>query len=278
MMIGASDGAHAAVRRSLAAALRALTLVAATVVAMPPAWAQAVATDGDDPNAACYAAIRVGVNVGVEIGAEATRICREALRRTERDAPGSLMHAKSLTHLGLIAYARNQHDLALRPFRQAAAIVEKREGADSEAYAAALDNIAAAEGASRRDDLAEPNYRRALAIREQRLGADHPDIASTLSNLALVLGRQRRFDDAAAALERAIAILEKHAPTGTALADALMNLAWVRTSQSQWQAARPLVERALSIDEAALGTDHPDTVGARRDLQRIDRRLAAQGR
>lgn len=277
MIIGASDGARAAVRQALAAAITALSTLAVSIAA-PPARAQVVATDSEDPNAACYSAIRVGVNVGIEIGADAARICREALRKAERDAPGTLVHAKSLTHVGLIAYARSQHDLALRHFRQAAAIVEKREGNDGEAHAAALDNVAAAEGASRRDDLAEGNYRRALANREQRLGADHPDVASTLANLALVLGRQRRFDEAATALDRAIAILEKHAPSGTALADALMNLAWIRTSQSQWLAARPLVERALSIDQAALGADHPDTVGARRDLQRIDRRLAAQGR
>lgn len=252
-------------------------ILAACVLPMPPmAGAQAVAVDGDDPNVACYAGIRASVNTGVAIDDAASRLCRDALRGTERDAPGTVQHARSLTHVGLIAYQRRQYDQALRHFRQAAAIVEKREGSDSEPYAAALDNIAAAEGSSGRDELAERNYRQALEIREKRLGASHPDVASTLTNLALVLGRQRKFDPAAEALERAIAIHEVQAPTSTALADALMNLAWVRTSRSQWSEARPLVERALSIDEAALGADHPDTVGARRDLQRIDRRLAAQ--
>ena len=50
------------------------------------------------------------------------------------------------------------------------------------------------------------------------------------------------------------------------MADTLNNLGVVCPTRGTWPAARPLLERALGIDEAAYGPDHPEVATALNNL------------
>eukprot|EP00798_Chlamydomonas_sp_ICE-L_P028475 gene28475-31625_t len=74
-----------------------------------------------------------------------------------------------------------------------------------------------------------------LAVREAELGPDHPDVAETCSNLAILYSQKGQPELAL--------------PLG------------------QDDVGRPLLERALAIQEEALGADHPDVLAIRDVLE-----------
>jgi tetratricopeptide (TPR) repeat protein len=126
---------------------------------------------------------------------------------------------------------------------------------------------------------AETVHHRVLAIHERALGAEHPTTATSLSNLGNVLYLQGKFADAERVHRRALAIREKvlgpgHPDTATSLnnlanvrmeqgKDEQMSLAEQRSRASAGQVVRSGTEienmyrRALSIQEASLGPNHP---------------------
>ena len=59
--------------------------------------------------------------------------------------------------------------------------------------------------------------------------------------------------------------LDKYGPTHTDTLNAVNNLAVFLKSIGRFEKALPLYERVLKGDEAALGPDHPHTVGTLRD-------------
>ena len=107
---------------------------------------------------------------------------------------------------------------------------------------------------------ARPLAERALAIDEAAYGPDHPDVATGLNNLALILAgpgpagsRPGRWPNAPWPSPR-----PPTAPTTPTSPSGLNNLALILQDLGQPAEARPLAERALAIDEAAYGPDHPD--------------------
>lgn len=126
---------------------------------------------------------------------------------------------------------------------------------------------------------AETVHHRVLGIHERALGTEHPTTATSLSNLGNVLYLQGKFADAERVHRRALAIREKvlgpgHPDTATSLnnlanvlmeqgKDEQMSLAEQRSRALAGQVVRSgteienLYHRALSIQEASLGPNHP---------------------
>jgi tetratricopeptide (TPR) repeat protein len=121
---------------------------------------------------------------------------------------------------------------------------------------------------------AEPYARRALEIRERTLGPDHVDLTGDLTLLATILDRQRRYTESEPLYRRALALLES---AGGVIPEILQKLGTIRASQGDPGAAEGFYQRALALQEAALGPDHPDaaiTVQQIADLYRGQGRLA----
>ena len=57
----------------------------------------------------------------------------------------------------------------------------------------------------------------------------------------------------------------------------LRHLASVLYDQGDLERARVLLERALAIDEARMGTEHPDTLKSRADLRKVVESLQHHG-
>ena len=123
----------------------------------------------------------------------------------------------------------------------------------------------------------------ALRKQGQLLGDDHPDLAEVLTNLATAYTQREEFDKAHPLLKRVLDINEAHfgcdhSNVAHALTDlAVFHMEQVQrigrrkakrktpfvAGQGQDDEGRPLLERALLIQEKNLGADHPDVVAIR---------------
>ena len=86
------------------------------------------------------------------------------------------------------------------------------------------------------------------------LGTSEPELRVTLFALFDLVHREWLFADPGA-----------DATVDTA--DSLHNLAFLLLTQGELEAARPLFERALAVQERVLGPDHPRTSNSRRGLE-----------
>jgi tetratricopeptide (TPR) repeat protein len=128
---------------------------------------------------------------------------------------------------------------------------------------------------------ARPLLERALSISEKVLGPENRDTAKSLSGLAILLRDRGNFARARRLLERALAINEtvlgsEHPDTAENLS-ALGNLARERGNAAlmrgrlvrarfHFRRARPLLERALAINEKMFGPEHLNTLESLNDV------------
>jgi len=154
----------------------------------------------------------------------------QAGQRGGGDTPEQLAaRADALAAQGQYGEAETLHDRAL-------AIYEKTLGPDNPLTATGWSNLGNVRYLQGKLAAAEEAHRRALAIREKVLGRDHPDTATSLNNLANVL-------------------LEQGKDVRTSGAE---QLAQRRLGQVQvFSEVEGMYRRALSIQERALGPDHP---------------------
>ena len=107
---------------------------------------------------------------------------------------------------------------------------------------------------------AEPLMHRAQAIDETSYGPDHPDVAIRLNNLAMLLKDTNRPAEAepldAPAHWRSTR--RRTARTTPTSPSDLNNLAQLLQATNRLGEAEPLMRRALAIDEASYGPDHPN--------------------
>ena len=137
--------------------------------------------------------------------------------------------------------------------------LEASYGPDHPAVATALNNLAALLRATNRLAEAEPLYRRALAIDEASYGPDHPDVAIAPQQPGVVAsghqppGRGRAAVPAGAGDRRGVVRprppRRRHRP---------QQPGGVARATNRLAEAEPLYRRALAIDEASYGPDHPD--------------------
>jgi tetratricopeptide (TPR) repeat protein len=96
----------------------------------------------------------------------------------------------------------------------------------------------------------ERNYREALRYREAALGRDHQDVGHSLIRLARLYWSSNRNAEASALHRRGIAILERKLPADSkALADAMWELGGFLQIVGDYNAAQPLMSKALSVFE-----------------------------
>jgi tetratricopeptide (TPR) repeat protein len=222
----------------------------------------------------------------MEQHAEAEPLFREALEISERvrgaEHPDT---ATVLNNLALVLRDMGQHAEAEPLFREVLKI-RVAAGAEHPDTATALNNWALVLRDMAQYAEAESLYQRALEIREKVLGSDHPDTATVLNNLAGLHRVQGQPAMAESLYQRALKIRKtvlgaEHPNT----AISRINLTFLYKDQGQYARTEPLLQcalssihkvmpfyqRALEIREKVLGSDHPDTVRARYDLEWLRR-------
>lgn len=147
------------------------------------------------------------------------------------------------------------------PFEAELAQREKQLGPNHPDVAEACSNLAILYNQKGETSQALPLYERALKIYEKHFGPEHPEVAHTLTDLAVLHLEQvrpkstphlhRLFCMAFTSLTKLSC--EDYNDT-CAFADTALCL------QGRDGVGRPLLERALVIQERALGPDHPDVI------------------
>ena len=191
---------------------------------------------------------------------EAEPLMRRALAIDEAsygpDHPNVAIH---LNNLAALLQATNRLGEAEPLMRRALAIDEASYGPDHPNVAIRLNNLAQLLQDTNRLGEAEPLMRRALAIDEASYGPDHPNVAIDLNNLAAVAAshqpaRRGGTADAPRAGDRRGQLR----PGPSERRDRLNNLAQLLQATNRLGEAEPLMRRALAIDEASYGPDHPN--------------------
>lgn len=190
--------------------------------------------------------------------AKAESLYQALVARIQHDDPAGAREAAALCDLGTVLQYTGRYAQAEPLYRRALEITLRvPDGPDASAV---RNNMATLYRRMGRVADAERMHRENLRDRERRFGPDAPLTAVTLNNLAEVLRGRAQFDEAMKYAGRAVNILSTH-PASTRerldLADALHTQAAVHMDQGDWQAARPLYERALALRQELLGPDHP---------------------
>lgn len=108
-----------------------------------------------------------------------------------------------------------------------------------------------------KETAAIEEYRAALRIAEG-FGPDDARLVTSLRELATAYERDRRFGEVAQLSHRLLRLLEQaHGANSTELVPALHQLARATQMLDEDEQAELQLQRALSIQEAALGPDHP---------------------
>ena len=137
------------------------------------------------------------------------------------------------------ALRRGQFQEAETLHHQVLAIHAKSLGEEHATTATSMSNLGRVFDFQGKYEDAEKIYRRALKVREKVLGADHPDVATSLNTLAKVLQELGKDQQVTASEARA------RARAGGAFGG-------VTEIESMYR-------RALSIQDRALGREHPST-------------------
>ena len=210
--------------------------------------------------------------------------------------------ATSLNNLATLYKAMYDYAKAEPLYQRALKIREKALGPDHPDTATSLNNLATLYDSMYDYAKAEPLYQRALKIREKALGPDHPATATSLNNLATLYKAMGDYAKAEPLYQRSLKIREKtlgpdHPQTARALNDlgelyydmanakaepvdqlkmdekefdpaqTLSNLLQLYSkAMGDYAKAEPFLQRALKIDEKALGPDHPQTAQAINNL------------
>lgn len=158
------------------------------------------------------------------------------------------------------AYVAKRLDEAARRAEDSLRLAERAFGPDHPNVAVSLNNLVMAlEGAGEHSRL-EALLTRALAIRERTLGPTHPDVGKSLTNLGRLKHFQRRYAEAEPLYQRALAVQEEAAggqTNGSAVANALHDLAVLYRDQQEYEKAGRCLKRELDIWEQRFGPEHP---------------------
>ena len=188
--------------------------------------------------------------------ADGEAMLQRAIEVWEKCLPDSRELAVSLGNLATLHKARGEYDEAENVLLRCLAITQRQVGPDHPDLATPLNNLADLYATAGRWDQAEELFLRALRLREQ---AGHRTSPETLSNLADVARRQGRVADAVRWVDRAIGVVEQDlGGDSTALVPLLWQLARLQRMGDDSVAAVSSLERALQVQERALGAEHPD--------------------
>jgi tetratricopeptide (TPR) repeat protein len=159
-------------------------------------------------------------------------------------------------HLDQVAAAAEQYQAAMKIFQQV-------EGPQGKGVRDCLSGLALVSQEQNGGAQAREYAQQALEISKSLGGAD----GASLNNLANVAFDQSRFTEAEGLYQKACAVYEK-AGDDAGLATCLANMGNLYLDDKYFKPkkAKPLLRRALSIREKALGSEHPTTAETMSDL------------
>ena len=199
--------------------------------------------------------------------ADAKALLEESLRVEEKaSGPMSANLAGSLSNLGYLYAQTGEYGNAASLYRRAISIAEERLGGESRMTSAMLSNLGDVYSRMREHARAIAVMEQALALSEKLYGVDHPRTAPSVSSLGIVHLLGGNVELAAPLLERAVVIYERSHIVDENTAQALSNLANLYFRRGDRPGAERLLRRALEIDEATLGADHPKTARSTSNL------------
>jgi tRNA A-37 threonylcarbamoyl transferase component Bud32/tetratricopeptide (TPR) repeat protein len=174
------------------------------------------------------------------------------------------------------AYSRaGELDRAIELLGIAKEIVEQPEHAGDRHRGRVLVNLGAMLREAGRDDEAEVLYRGAITAFEHEHGPDHPYVAYALNNLGTLL-IERDNAEAVRLLSRALDLREGElGPDHPKVAIVVANLARAAEARGDHGGYTSQMRRAIRIEVAALGVEHPET---KRHLGELREHLEAAGR
>jgi len=142
-------------------------------------------------------------------------------------------------------------------YREVLAQRERVLGADDPHTAETRSNLANVFSRLQRYADALDQLDRAIASVERSLGPEHPDVAMFLVNSCDALQHLGRLDEAISRARRALAMFEKVGSDDPRTTASLTLVASLVAAKGDRDAAIPMFERALALQEKRLGRDHP---------------------
>jgi serine/threonine-protein kinase len=188
----------------------------------------------------------------------AGKLYRQAVdlaEKSTRVAPHTLAYYRS--HLSAAVAASGDHATALPLFERVLADQEQIVGPAHPQVATTLTNLGLLQQRMGHFQESLATLQRALEIQEEAVGPESPDVGTALNNLGATQCELGQYEAATATYRRAIAIWTRDGEP-TPLAYPLASLAQTLISESHFDEAAALAERALGIFRKSFGDDHPD--------------------
>lgn len=194
------------------------------------------------------------------------------------DHPDTIKAAQGLA-FALFILGSYEEETILR--KRILSFAEKTFGGEDIATGLALNNLAVALWNGGNMEEPEALLNSAIEILENVAGNGHPETIQTLTNLGGFLSQRGDLDRAKAAFEKALAALEaldeRPAEQEVMIAYRLNDIALILEAQEEFLAARLLFAKSLSIVESLQGTEHPDVLAIRENIERNEAALAGGG-
>ncbi|MBX7206682.1 MAG: tetratricopeptide repeat protein [Verrucomicrobiaceae bacterium] len=170
-------------------------------------------------------------------------------------------HRRAAVNAHLLQHqaAQTAHDIpaAIRALQSAGALVDK--AADPLLWAEVHEPLARFLLDHAHYDEADDLISDLVDIREEFQGEHHPDLAGTLLLWGGLLDAQGKYEGVISVTARAERIFAAQLPPQlTGVAAAINNRAQALKATNRLAEAEPLMRRALAIDEASFGKDHPN--------------------
>ncbi|KIG16053.1 High-affnity carbon uptake protein Hat/HatR [Enhygromyxa salina] len=169
------------------------------------------------------------------------------------------IEAEVREHLGKLAMAAGDYDLALAEYMRGLELARHRDGEHSPAHIAALLSIGNAQHELGRYVEAAATLGRARELAATSLGAKHPSVPAILDALGNVESSQSHFDRALELHREALRINEEiYGADHRRVAKNLNNLAIIYDETGRYAESLETLERARGILVTQLGAAHPD--------------------
>lgn len=198
---------------------------------------------------------------------------QEVILRRYKDDPAT--KARLLSALGTLCYHHRRFERARIIAEQALLLAQQIQGIDPADYARYQDNLGAAYVQLGRLDEAEKLIAMARQEFLKKFTPDAPELMHVHLHMAEVLVRRHQLHDARYLTEEALRVARLNFPEQhPEVSKCLQNLASICLEQNQPGKASDLCAKALSINETALGYDHPRTQETRALMEKIQAELA----
>lgn len=198
---------------------------------------------------------------------------QDCIARRYPDDPAA--QARLLSAIGTLYYHHHRFENARIIAEKALLLAQKVPTIDPTDYARYQDNLGATYVQLGRLDEAQRLITMARKEFLKKFTPDAPELMHVHLHLAEVSIRRGNYDDARAFTEEALRIARLNFPEQhPEVAKCLQNLAAVWLEMKQPGKGGDLCAKALAINEATLGKDHPRTVEARVLLEKIQAAIA----